>query len=62
MVQMYTAVLAPPGETLEELESGTKKVEGRKIALGQAKTRMEWDKWRSERSKAKEEAKEAQRG
>jgi splicing factor 3A subunit 1 len=62
MVQMYTSVLAPPTEALEELEIGSQRTGGRKVALGQAKQRSEWDKWRSERSKAKEEAKEAQRG
>lgn len=62
MVQQYTRVLAPPAEALEELEGGSEKVQGRKMALEQAKVRADWEKWKGERSKKREEAKEAQRG
>lgn len=61
MVQQYTRVLVPPSEALAELESGSQSIEGRKTALAQAKERAEWEKWRSERAKKKEEAQEERR-
>jgi len=62
MVQMYTLVLVPSKEALEKLDLESQPKAGRVIALVQARERTEWEKWRSERQRKREDVKEAQRG
>ena len=61
MVQQYTLVLVPPKEALDKIELESESKAGRTISLLQARERAEWEKWRSERARKREDAKEAQR-
>ncbi|CDZ97348.1 Splicing factor 3a, subunit 1 [Phaffia rhodozyma] len=61
MVQQYTRVLVPPLEALEELSLNAETRTGRENALKDSKIRLEWEKWRVDRAKKREDQKEAQR-
>lgn len=58
---MYTLVLVPPKEQLDKINLESESKAGRTISLLQARERAEWEKWRSERARKREDAKEAQR-
>lgn len=60
MVDQYTKILIPPPETLEDL-SELKAEDGKWKMLEKVRERAEWERYRRERDKRRNDDKEAER-